>query len=83
MISATVALAALALAYFIARVLWGDYQAQRRAARQARCRNWIERKLRSGRPEDHYEAQVAFKLLISRPDWEARGPWEWEDSSLW
>lgn len=79
MISATITLAALAVAYFIARVLWRDYQTQQRAARQAKCREWIEWKLKEQSAVGHYEAQCAFRALVTDPEWDARGPWEWEE----
>jgi hypothetical protein len=78
-ISAIITLAALALAYFIARVLWGDYQAQRRTVRQTKCRKWIEWKLAGYSEVERYEAQCAFRMLMTDPEWPARGPWEWEE----
>lgn len=78
MISTAVVLAgALAFTLFIARVFWRDYQNQQRVERQAKCREWIEWKLRENSSVTHYEAQCAFRMLMD-PEWDARGPWEWE-----
>lgn len=79
MISIAIALTALALACFIARVLWRDYQNQKRTERQLRCRAWIGWKLREHSSVALFEAQCAFRMLMEDPEWDARGPWEWEE----